>query len=159
MRYAGLVCVALLLIATVVAQSHHKNDATFSGTVVDEIGAVIPGARVVFKGHGTRATVTDKEGKFSFNGLRKGWYSLRAEKTNFKDAILKGIEIKSGKSYQLRVRLDAGKIGDWIILTDQPITIDTTSSSPHNCITDSDMQSIPMDRSIGGAISAAGRCP
>jgi len=159
MRYAGLVYVALLLVGTVVAQSHNKNDATFWGTVVDETGAVVPGTKVILKGHGTKVTVTDKEGKFSFDGLRTGWYSLRAEKPNFKTAALKGIEIKKGKTYALQVRLETGRIVDWIILTDQPITIDPTSSSPHSCVTDAEMQSVPMDRSVTGAISVAGRCP
>jgi len=143
----------------VFAQTHGKNLATFSGTVVDETVAVIPGTKVILKGHGTKATVTDNEGKFSFNGLRAGRYSLRAEKTNFKTTFLKGIEVKNGKAYALRVRSETGRIEDWIILTDQPITIDTKSSSPNNCVSDTEMQSIPMDRSIAGAISVAGRCP
>jgi hypothetical protein len=81
------------------------------------------------------------------------------QKGAFKTTTLNGIEVEKSKRYELRIRLEAEKIIDWIILTDDAITIDTTSSSPHNCITDRDMQSVPMDRSIAGAVSAAGRCP
>jgi Carboxypeptidase regulatory-like domain len=159
MRFARLACVALLLVSIAFAQSNSKKGATLSGTVVDATGAVIPGAKVSLNGHGNKVTLTDGEGNFSFAGLRKGWYSLHVQRQAFKTTERKGIEIAGERTYELRIVLEPEKFEDPIILIDEPITIDTKSSSPHNCVTDTEMQSVPIDRSVAGAVSVAGRCP
>jgi hypothetical protein len=162
MRLLNILGFASLLVSVAWAQSTPTAESrgTLSGTVLDASGAVIAGAKVTLKGSALEMSiVTDSDGVFSFTALPKGWYSISVEKTVFKPAEIKGIEVEDGKPSTLRVTMVETSNHEIIEIIDPALTIDTTSSSPHNCITDRDMQSVPMDRSIGGAITMAGRCP
>src|SRR5215475_1654105 len=60
---------------------------TLKGTVVDQQGAVVPGATVTAVGAGTgleRTVTTDSEGGFSIAKLALGTYTLNIEKSGFK---------------------------------------------------------------------------
>jgi hypothetical protein len=162
MKLLRILALVSLFVSAAWAQSMPKAESkgTLSGTVVDASGAVILGAKVTLKGATPeQSTVTDNEGVFSFAYLSKGSYSMSVEKAVFKTAEIKGVEVESGKSSTILVTMVAVSSYGRIEINDPALTIDTTSSSPHNCITDHDMQSLPLDGSIASAISKAGRCP
>ena len=59
------------------SQTENDFDRTLGGTVTDQDGALIPGARVTLHSAGqTRSTVTDATGKFNFSHMAAGPYSL-----------------------------------------------------------------------------------
>src|SRR5262249_40266833 len=69
-------------IAGVIAQ----NGATLSGSVEDQTEAVIPEAKLILKNKATgesRETVSNSTGRFSFERVLPGEYSLKAEAKNF----------------------------------------------------------------------------
>jgi hypothetical protein len=137
-----------------------QKSGSLSGTVVDASGAVVAEARVTLRGiRPKQFQITDKNGVFSFASLPSGRYSVAIQKEGFKPAHVQGIEIVSGKISAIRIGLLTPKQAQVFEITDDPVTVDTTSSASRSCITDQNMRSLPMDRSIGGAISTAGRCP
>src|ERR1043166_2940811 len=75
----SLVVVVLLFVGTTaMAQS----TATLQGTVRDQKGGVVPGAKVTAKNQGTgieRTTQTDSEGNYQFAALPVGNYSVEVE--------------------------------------------------------------------------------
>ena len=66
-----------------------------TGTVVDATGAVLPGATVTLAGDpaGSRSTVSDLEGRFTFSGVFPGVYSVRVFLSGFGQATVEGVEV------------------------------------------------------------------
>jgi hypothetical protein len=69
-----LLCLILLLPASLAAQ----NNASLIGRVLDESGAVVPGAIVKLTGGASRSARADSAGAWSFTGLVPGVYSVSA---------------------------------------------------------------------------------
>jgi hypothetical protein len=85
-----------------------ENPGTFTGTVTDSHGAVIPGAHVSLKSSAGQITVTDATGRFSFKGLTDGEYILSISASGFVDFRATSIEIKASKGYDAEVSLGVG---------------------------------------------------
>ena len=72
----------------------HASTGTISGNVIDESGAVLPGAMVSALGSTLASTVTDERGQFTLKQLPAGDYLLRAHMLGF--AASKGDVIRVG---------------------------------------------------------------
>src|SRR4030095_14402292 len=75
--------VCLYGVSAVTAQTFRGK---ISGTVSDQTGAVVPGAKVVAKNLGTgieRVTTTDAEGAYTIPEIPIGNYEIRAEQSGF----------------------------------------------------------------------------
>src|SRR6266446_10665771 len=73
--------------------------ASISGRVVDQAGAVLPGANVTVTNTATgaaRDTVTNGEGLYSIPALNPGIYNVRAELTGFAPPLREGLEVLTG---------------------------------------------------------------
>ena len=77
---------------------------TISGTVIDEGGAVLPGAMVSALGLTLASTVTDERGQFTINQLPPGDYLLRAHLLGFAASNGSLIRVGSATPFQ-RVQL------------------------------------------------------
>ncbi len=89
---ALLLCSAL----TVFAQT----TSAITGTVQDQRGAVIVGAKVTARNletNLTRAATTNGEGRYVFPEMRVGDYEIRAEQTGFKPRILSSVRLTIGE--------------------------------------------------------------
>src|SRR5690348_5319681 len=74
--------------------------ATVSGTIVDESGAVLPGASVTVKNletGATRTVPTELNGEYRVTGLPIGEYAVRAEMSGFQAAVQRGIRLTTGR--------------------------------------------------------------
>ena len=76
-----LLCFATNLVA--------QTTSTITGTVQDQTGAVVPGAKVTarhLETNLTRATVTDAQGRYVFPEMRVGLYQMSVEMSGFRAA-------------------------------------------------------------------------
>ncbi|HEU0119634.1 MAG TPA: carboxypeptidase regulatory-like domain-containing protein [Bryobacteraceae bacterium] len=89
--------------------------ATIVGTVTDNTGAVIPGAKVIvvspamgfnFEG------ITNNEGYFLVPYLRPGAYNLTVESQGFKKYVRTGIELRTNAQPRIDVALEVGSVAD-----------------------------------------------
>jgi hypothetical protein len=97
---------ARFIVALVVASflvllpsAYAQISATINGTVLDEAGAVIPGAIVTVTNEETgqsRDAVSNGEGYFVFPALLTGSYSLKIEAKGFKSFLQRGIPLSAG---------------------------------------------------------------
>ena len=86
---------------------------TVQGTVVDESGAVIPGAALKLTEKATnriREQVSNQDGNFEFRALPRGIYALEAEKPGFKKEVITDIELQVAQTQRLDVRLPVGAV-------------------------------------------------
>jgi hypothetical protein len=82
---------------------------SLSGTVLDSQGAVIPGARVSIKKAGAEdtmnATTTDA-GRFQFDSLAEGNYSLKIEASNFKSLTIASLVVDKNELLNIDLTLE-----------------------------------------------------
>lgn len=87
-----------LFLAVLVAPGLFAQTATLRGQVVDESGAVIPGATVTLSGSpgSARTATTDGKGSYSFTGVPPGIYSVQASAPNLAQAQPTKVTLKPG---------------------------------------------------------------
>src|SRR4051795_9783944 len=127
-----------------------------AGSVVDSSGAIVTGAKVSITGPtGTKSDTTNSEGQFLFPLLSPGFYSVKVEKGSFKTADIKGVEVVTGKTSNLRVGMVAGQQSEVVEVVGSAITVDTTSTAVAANLTDTFYNSVPVARGVAGLFYAS----
>ncbi|HKZ80282.1 MAG TPA: carboxypeptidase regulatory-like domain-containing protein [Pyrinomonadaceae bacterium] len=109
---------------TVAAQSA---TATLSGTVVDQNGAVVPGAEVQLLNPATafaRQTTTNDSGGYTFPLLPAGTYSVTAQRDGFAPIRVENIVLNVGDQKGLQIQLKAGDVNAEVQVTSEASLID-----------------------------------
>jgi hypothetical protein len=87
--------------------------ASFSGTVLDSTGAVLPAARLTMRNVDTglvQTTTSDSAGAFLFSRLPVGAYELRAELAGFTTYVQQGLTLSVNQAATQIIRLDVGEL-------------------------------------------------
>jgi hypothetical protein len=112
-RFVFTLVTTMLLVTAVSLCCYGQGGAssTLAGTVVDQSGAVVPGANVAVKNDATGAefkTITTDNGTFSIPSLSAGTYTATVSMPGFKQALVKDIRLVAGTSSSIRVTLEVG---------------------------------------------------
>jgi hypothetical protein len=135
-RWAARVsqAVALWLVSAAAAVAQIGGGA-IAGHVVDQAGAVVPGALVAVTAVATnqsRTAVTDEEGTYVFSGLAPGVYRILVELRGFRPLTREGVRLATGETVRLDVRLELGALSEAVIVTaDAPLIRGDTSGLGH----------------------------
>src|SRR5437868_10830955 len=156
----GFAVLALLTAFTVPAFAQGSSESSvrgnLAGSVVDSSGAIVTGAKVSISGPtGTKSDATNQEGQFLFPLLSPGFYGLKVEKGSFKTADVKGVEVVTGKTSNVRVGMVAGQQAEIVEVSASAITVDTTSTAVAANLTDTFYQSVPVARGVTGLFYAS----
>src|SRR5437660_5793582 len=156
----GFAVLALLTAFTVPAFAQGSAESSvrgnLAGTVVDSSGAVVTGAKVTISGPtGTKSDTTNQDGQFLFPLLSPGFYGVKVEKGSFKTADVKGVEVVTGKTSNVRVGMVAGAAGEVVEVQGNAITVDTTSTAVAANLTDTFYSSVPVARGVTGLVYAS----
>lgn len=92
--------------------------ATVEGTVFDSSGRAVPAAHVSLLARSTplAARETDTSGRFHFDGLRAGTYSLVAESPGL-SASLSGVEVRTGETRTADLHLQLSAVEQHIVVS------------------------------------------
>src|SRR5438445_5409792 len=155
-----LAALAFVLLSSMAAFAQGSSESSvrgnLSGTVVDSSGAVVTGAKVTISGPtGTKSDTTNQDGQFLFPLLSPGFYGVKVEKGSFKTADVKGVEVVTGKTSNVRVGMVAGEANTVVEVTASAVTVDTTSTSVAANLTDTFYQSVPVARGVTGLFYAS----
>ena len=83
------------------------------GIILDPSGAVVGDAKITMVGPiGTKSVSSDAEGRFSFDLLTPGSYSLKAEASGFKATEIKQVAVLLNKTSTVQVRLEPGSVSE-----------------------------------------------
>src|SRR5262245_35457944 len=106
------VVVALALALPAQAQ---KITGTIRGTVTDQTGAVIPGAKVTVTNEDTgltRGGITTSAGIYAFAELPVGSYSVRVENTGFKSEVRTKVVLNVAEARAVDIQLSTGDVSE-----------------------------------------------
>ncbi len=117
MRLLVQVAIALFLSSTLFGQT-----ATLRGVVMDESGAIVPGASVTLTGNtrGANTAVSAGDGSYSITVL-PGDYTLQASAPDLRSASIK-VEIRPGVQV-LNVQLKVALVAQEVTVEDRAVTV------------------------------------
>jgi hypothetical protein len=139
----GLFCIFLLQHA-----SAQGTSATLNGTVVDQNGAVIPGALLQIKnvdtGLGQTAT-TNNSGAYSASQLPPGKYTVTVQKQGFKKTVQNNIVLTVSQIATLNVALQVGSVSEQVAVSADMEMINVTTAEISSVVDQTSVQSLPLN--------------
>src|SRR6188474_686832 len=98
----------VILCMPIVSFSQQAANATLTGTVIDQMGAVVAGTKITATQLATgvnRETVSNSDGLYVFSNMAPGEYELRLEATGFAPHIIKAVTLKVGQTVTINASL------------------------------------------------------
>src|SRR5262245_36739248 len=145
-RLFVLTCVfALLAAGTTFGQAKTTN--TLSGVVVDNTGAVVPGANVVAKHNATgvaQSGVTNSEGAFSFPSIDIGAYTVTISLQGFKTVVINDVVLTSGSPANVKATLEIGGLEEQVVVSSTSEIVQTQSSTVSTTLNTNQITKLPL---------------
>ncbi|MGA1367326.1 MAG: carboxypeptidase regulatory-like domain-containing protein [Blastocatellia bacterium] len=138
-------CAMLLLSGSLLAQNPLGR---IVGTVVDQTGAVVPGATVTVTNEGTglqQTFSTTGEGAFIFAQLQPGNYSVRIEATGFKSRSYTQAKVDPGQDYSISVIMEVGETSETVTIEAGADIVNTSSPEVNNTVAKRQIIDLPLN--------------
>jgi hypothetical protein len=122
----------LVLVFVTAAAAWGQTTASLRGTVTDQSGGVVAGAKVTAVNTGTdlsRSTATGSDGGYLFNVLPVGKYKVTVEKSGFTTFAQTGIVLELTQAARLDVSLKVGTSTQTVEVTGNVAQVDTTTAA------------------------------
>ena len=143
---------AILLMASVGAFAQTSTGNVY-GKVVDQSGAVLPGASVTISGEaGSRTSVTGSDGTFRFLNLDPSEYTVSVAMPGFGTANRK-ITVQTGMSATLDVAMRVGGQAETVEVTAEAALVDVKKRGTSSNLTAQDLQDVPTSRDPWGVMN------
>jgi hypothetical protein len=155
------VCLWLVCVSAIAPPARGQVGAgAFAGHVVDQAGLTIPGAPVTVTSFATnlsRMSLTDADGHYAIQGLAPGLYQLRVELSGFRPLVRQGIQLATGETVRLDLRLEVGSVAEAITVTTDASLLRTETSSLGQVIDNRRVTDLPLN--ARNFIALAGLAP
>lgn len=148
-RMAGWSVVAIVL-AVLMGTEAAWTQATgsISGRVDDPTSAAIPGAAVTVRNVETGATRTvnsDAAGLYRVLSLPVAQYEIRAEKSGFKAAVRRGIDLVVGQEAVINLSLEVGDVVQEVTIIGEAPLVNTTTASVSGLVGERQVKDLPLN--------------
>jgi hypothetical protein len=144
-RWRSAIALVLILLAAGAASAQDIR-ARVQGMVSDSSGGVLPGATVVLTNDGTavaQTRTTGANGRFLFDFVESGTYSLSAELAGFKTTVQKGFRVQQRGDLTVDLTLDIGGLEETVIVTEATTTVQFNTASRDLTIEQEMVQDLP----------------
>jgi len=129
---------------------------SLGGTVYDPSGAVVAKAKVTIIGPiGNKTTSADGEGRFDFDVLTPGFYSVRVEAAGFKATEVSKVEVFVNRTSSIRVNLEPGGVSEVVEVTAESAGVDVAATKLETSLSDTFYTQLPVQRNVTGLFYAA----
>jgi hypothetical protein len=136
-----------LLCLIEIAYAQGSNLGTIRGTVADNNGAVIAGAKVEMTDLVTgltRDVVTNSEGNYEVSGLQSGSYKVTVTATGFRSTTVNQVVLRGGDTVRTDVQLQVGGATETVVVTaTTPINLETPTVGSQ--LTSREILELPRD--------------
>ena len=136
-----------LLFACAVPASSQVNKGNLTGVVRDPSGGAIPAAamRLVNTGTGAvRQESTDPMGSYRFTLLDFGIYRLEVERNGFKKFARGGIQLQTGETTTVDVKLEVGELTESVTVTAESPLLRTETGSAGATVSRQAVNELPL---------------
>lgn len=128
-------------------------NASISGKVVDESGAVLPGVQITATSPALQLpqvlAVTDASGEYQLRDLpAPGLYRLAFELSGFQSHVRDGLNLPVGFAARVDVTMKIGAMGETVEVTGVNPVVDVANSSRSVAINKEELQALPKGRTM-----------
>ncbi|HKP36976.1 MAG TPA: carboxypeptidase regulatory-like domain-containing protein [Pyrinomonadaceae bacterium] len=139
---------AILCVATAPSAAQDLDTVTISGRVMDQNGAIIPGASVtatLIKTNVERTVVANDEGRYRIIQLEPGVYSVKASFTNFAAEEKTELTTIAGQNVQLDFALKPADVtAETVVVTANPPEVDTSRTVVGGTVETREVDALPV---------------
>lgn len=121
--------------------------ARLEGSVQDQTGAVVPGAKITAVNVHTQHTVeqvSDSAGNYTFPSLQPGTYNLSTEASGFRKTVIEKIELNVSAVVSQIIKLEVGQTSESVEVTANTVSVQTTDSQISRAVTMRDIDTLPQ---------------
>jgi hypothetical protein len=121
---------------------------SITGSVHDERGDVVPGARVTITNTGTNATrsvAASKDGVFQFKQVPPGTYDVRAEASGFKTIVQTGVAVQVATPLSLDLEFTVGAVSETVEVVSGGETINREDATIGNTFSETQIRQLPIE--------------
>lgn len=151
-----ILAITAILSSTVAAQSS-IGGGTLTGTVVDENGAVVPGATVKVKNTATAIEMTRQTtdaGLYVASPLKPGTYQVTVSATGFQTLIQEGVLVDAVGTVNVNLTLKTGDVNATVTVENAPPALNTSDARLGTTIRNELYTRLPL--SMGTAVAGSG---
>lgn len=145
-------CLSLLLAFGILfclpAAHAQVTSGTFTGTVTDQTGAVIPQALVTVTNEATGVSVaqsTNSAGLYTVLSLQPGFYTLKAEAKGFETLVNSHVELTVGYTQRVDFKLVVGGMTQEVTVSGLAPQVDTESNRMSDLVTAQQVENLPLN--------------
>src|SRR5215510_2833231 len=148
MKKLGLIALFALIIFSFSGLANGQAiTGAITGTVVDQSGAAVAGAKVTATNPATtftRDTTTGGTGGYRLDALPIGKYTITTEATGFKRSILNDVTLNVNDVLSIDVKLEVGQVSEIVTITEAPSTVQTETSVLGKVVDNKTMNDLPV---------------
>jgi hypothetical protein len=145
---AGAFVPLLLLSAGSMVMQAQTFRGTINGTVTDNTGAAIPGAKIVATDTSTGSVhqmLSTGAGEFSFTELPLGQYSVVVSAAGFATTTVQKVPVSAGVTYNLPVKMALAQAAQTVTVSAAALSLDTTDTTQTTVLPTTTVQNTPMN--------------
>lgn len=146
MRVRVLTLLLCLLAAWPLAAQ--KSTGTIQGTVTDQSGAVVPGAKITVVNNSTGATrdaVAGSQGEFVIPELDPATYDLKVTAAGFRESLVKGVELHVSSFAVVNPKMQLGAATEVMTVEANPIQVETSTGTVGNVVEGQQVRELPLN--------------
>ncbi|MGH9757854.1 MAG: carboxypeptidase-like regulatory domain-containing protein, partial [Candidatus Acidiferrales bacterium] len=140
-------CVFFLTVFAAIVAFGQAGRGSISGTVTDQSGAVISGAKVTLLNEATgvtQKTVTSAAGLYSFISLNPGSYKVTAAQTGFSSGAVEKITVNVDQVSQANIALKVGTATETVTVNGETELVEPTNATVGTLVTAETIDRIPL---------------
>lgn len=137
----------LALLAGLVVLYAQVEQATILGTIVDNAGALVPGASVTVRNSGTderRTAKSDGRGYYEVPALNIGTYEVSVEHAGFRKETVSGITLVVNQRARIDVKLEIGAVTQELTVQSQAPLVQTDDATVSQLINQRQITELPI---------------
>ena len=141
------VCALAMVLAMPMA-AYAQGDARFSGTVLDQTGAFVPGATVTVKNQKTgeeRTVTTTSQGRYVVSNLKPSVYTIRAMFGSFQPLEYTDMTLAVGQEFNLDLELHPAGVSETVTVEGRATAIDLSSARIGANVSEREVAELPVN--------------
>jgi len=121
---------------------------TIVGTVLDQAGAVIPGAKVTLVNEGTqftRVATTNPSGQYVAYSVPTGAYTITVEQTGFQKLVRSGVRLTAADTLTADLQLTIGSVQETVQVTAESPLLQSQTATVSSLVNNQQIVEMPLN--------------